>query len=116
MNSLNSVLLEGNLVDDPERLASKSGNIGCKFAIATNRYYKQDDEFQQEVSFFEVVTWGKTAERCLEVLKKGRGVRVIGRLKQDRWKNGEGKERSKVIAIAEHIEFKPNLNKEGDDK
>jgi single-strand DNA-binding protein len=54
---------------------------------------------------------------CGEYLKKGRGVRVVGRLKQDRWTSPEGQGRSKVSIVAEHVEFKPQLKgKDGDGK
>jgi len=77
--------------------------------LASNRYFKQDEETQKEVSFFEITTWSRLAEVCGEYLKKGRGVRVVGRLKQDRWTSPEGQGRSKVSIVAEHVEFKPNL-------
>jgi single-strand DNA-binding protein len=41
-------------------------------------------------------------------------VRVVGRLKQDRWTDPEGKGRSKVLIVAEHVEFKPQPKKDGD--
>jgi single-strand DNA-binding protein len=112
MNNLNSVLIEGNLVRDPELSYTPKGAAVCKFAVATNRSYKQDDELQKEVSFFDVTTWMRLAETCGEYLKKGRGVRVVGRLKQDRWTDPDGKTRSKVLIIAEHVEFKPILKKQ----
>jgi single-strand DNA-binding protein len=85
--------------------------------LASNRYFKQDEETQKEVSFFEVTTWARLAEVCGEYLKKGRGVRVVGRLKQDRWTNPEGQGRSKIQIVAEHVEFKPRLKgKDGDGK
>ena len=31
----------------------------------------------------------------------------MGRLKQDRWQDTEGKTRSRVLIVAEHVEFKP---------
>jgi single-strand DNA-binding protein len=34
-------------------------------------------------------------------------VRVVGRLKQDRWTGTDGKPRSAVKIVAEHVEFKP---------
>jgi single-strand DNA-binding protein len=44
-------------------------------------------------------------------------VRVVGRLKQDRWTSPEGQPRSKVSIVAEHMEFKPQLKgKDGDGK
>ena len=39
--------------------------------------------------------------------KKGRGVRVVGRLKQDTWKDNNGKTASRIYVVAEHIEYKP---------
>lgn len=110
MNNLNSILLEGNLTRDPEIKYSAKGNCICEFAIASNRFIKLDNEYQKEVSFFNVVTWSKLAETCSEHLKKGRGVRVVGRLKQDRWTNEEGENRARIYIIAEHVEFKPDFS------
>jgi single-strand DNA-binding protein len=116
MNNLNSILIEGNLVRDPELSYTSKGTAVCKFAVGCNRSWKQDDELQKEVSFFDVSAWARLAETCNEYLKKGRGVRVVGRLKQDRWTDQEGKTRSRVLIIAEHVEFKPQLKKQpGDD-
>ena len=112
MNNLNSILVEGNLVRDPELSYTTKGQAVCKFAVACNRYYKQDQELQKEVSYFDVTTWARLAETCSQYLKKGRGVRVVGRLKQDRWTDQEGKGHSRVLIVAEHVEFKPQFNKE----
>lgn len=106
MNSLNSILVEGNLVRDPELKNTPKGTSVCTFTIASNRYYKVEDEYQQEVSFFDVTTWAEVAERCGKYLKKGSGVRIIGRLKQDRWVDKEERKRSRVYIIADHVEFK----------
>ena len=114
MNNLNSVLLEGNLTRDPELRYTPKGTAVCTFSIACNRYYKQEEEMQQEVSYFDVTTWMRLAEVCGEYLKKGRGVRVVGRLKQDRWSDPEGQNRSKVHVVAEHVEFKPERRKPAD--
>ncbi|HSV56365.1 MAG TPA: single-stranded DNA-binding protein [Magnetospirillaceae bacterium] len=107
MNNLNSILLEGNLVRDPDLKATPSGTPVCTFAVASNRWYKQNEQLEKEVSFFDVEAWSKLAQTCGDMLKKGRGVRVVGRLKQDRWNDGEGKPHNKVKIVAEHVEFKP---------
>ncbi len=117
MNSLNSILVEGNLTRDPELKKTPKGTSVCAFSVASNRYFRQDDETQNEVSFFNVETWAGLAETCMEHLQKGRGVRVVGRLKQDRWADQEGKNHDRVKIIAEHVEFKPVFNKKtGDEK
>jgi len=115
MNNLNSILIEGNLVKDPELSYTAKGTAVCKFTVACNRYFKQDQETQKEVSFFDVTTWTRLAEVCGEYLTKGRGVRVVGRLKQDRWADTDGKQHSRVIVIAEHVEFKPQFRKDAGD-
>ena len=112
MNNLNSILVEGNLVRDPELSYTPKGTAVCKFSVASNRFYKQEEELQKEVSYFEVSTWARLAEVCGEYLKKGRGVRIVGRLAQDRWADPEGKARSRIYIVAEHVEFKPQFNKD----
>jgi single-strand DNA-binding protein len=99
MNSLNSILLEGNLVRDPENKTLPSGSQVCNFAVASDRFYRQNDALEKEVSYFDVEAWARLGQSCSENLKKGRGVRVVGRLKQDRWTDNEGKTRSKVKIV-----------------
>jgi len=81
-------------------------------SLASNRYYKQDTGFEKEVSFFDVETWSKLAEACYSKGKKGRGVRVVGRLKQNRWNDLEGKPHSRVTIVAEHVEFRPEFKRD----
>ena len=108
MNNLNSLLLEGNLVRDAElHQVGSSGTSVCKFTVATNRSYKKDNGYEKEVSYFDVQTWGKLAEFSANSGKKGRGCRVVGRLKQDRWEGPDGKKNSKVYIVAEHVEWMP---------
>ncbi len=114
MNSLNSILLEGNLVRDPEKGKTVKGTPFCKFSIASNRYYKQEDTKVDEVSYFDIEVWSKLADNCHTNLEKGRGVRVVGRLKQDRWQDEEGKGRTRIKIVGEHVEFKPKFKKTSD--
>lgn len=109
MNNLNSILLEGNLTRDPVLATTPKGTPVCNFSVASNRFYRQDTESKKEVSFFDVEVWAKLANQCGEYLSKGRGVRVVGRLKQDRWTDSEGKNYSRVKIVGEHVEFRPNF-------
>lgn len=109
MNSLNSILLEGNVVRDPVVKETPRGTTVCNFSIAANRSFKQDDELERETSFFEVESWAKLADACGKYCLKGKGVRVVGRLKQDRWTGPDGKNYSKIKVVAEHVEFKPSF-------
>ena len=112
MNNLNSILIEGNLVRDPDFRTTPKGIGVCKFPMASNRFYKQDSGMEKEVSFFDVESWGKLAENVNDKGRKGRGVRVVGRLKQERWQNNEGKAMARVVIVAEHVEFRQDSKKE----
>lgn len=112
MNNLNSVLIEGKMVRDPLVRTTPRGKLLCTFSLASNRFYRQESGYEKEVSFFDVEAWTRLAEDCGSHGKKGRSVRVVGRLKQDRWNGTDGKMRSRVNIVAEHIEFRPEFSKE----
>ncbi|MDR2194277.1 MAG: single-stranded DNA-binding protein [Treponema sp.] len=112
MNNLNSILIEGNLVREPVLKSTAKGTSLCTFTIASNRVYKQDNMLEKEVGFFDIESWSKLAENCYNLGRKGRGVRVVGRLKQDRWNGPDGKACSKISIVAEHVEFRPEFKKE----
>ncbi len=112
MNSLNQVIIEGNVVRQPEKRPCRTGSFLCSIPIAVNRRYKTPEgQPVDEVSYFEVTTFGPLAETCEKWCPKGRGIRVVGRLKQNIWEDDKGKKNSKVEIIAEHVEFKPFYKK-----
>ena len=104
--ALNSVNMMGNLTRDPELKYTNSGKAVCNLSIANNRVYTTNGQKQTEVSYFDVEVWGAAAENCAKYLKKGRGVVVEGRLKQDRWEK-DGKTQSKVKISANSVHFLP---------
>lgn len=74
--------------------------------IETVRHYKKaDGDDAEEKSEFDVICYGNLPVTLLKYGKKEGGVRVVGRLKLTRWNDGN-KMCSKVVIIAEHIEFK----------
>ncbi|MBQ1949546.1 MAG: single-stranded DNA-binding protein [Treponema sp.] len=113
MNQLNSLIIEGNVTHQPELKETPNGYKVCVVPVAVNRFYKNSKgEGVNEVSYFNVESFGKMAESCAKNCEKGRGVRVVGRLKQSRWQTEEGKQTSRVSIIAEHMEFKKRLVQE----
>lgn len=112
MNFVNSVIIEGNLVRDPVVNETPKGTRVCNFSIASNRFYKQNDEYQKEVTFLDVEAWTKLAAYSEKNFSKGKGIRIVGRLKQDRWEDKEGNPRSRLKLVAEYVEKRPVFNKE----
>ena len=78
-----------------------------------NRYYKKaDGDFEQETSYFDIEAWGTNYVKLIsEKAEKGSGVRIVGRLKQNRWQDQNGKWQSRVSVVAEHVEFKAKVEK-----
>jgi single-strand DNA-binding protein len=108
MNSFNRVILLGNLTRDPEVRYIPSGTAVASFAIAVNRRYKQGEEMKDEVSYIDIVVFGKTAENCGQYLNKGDAILVEGRLQQRRWDDKDsGQKRSKVEVVAQTVNFMP---------
>ena len=107
MASFNKVILLGNLTRDPELRYTPQGAAVCEFALALNYVYtnKQTGQKVEEVSFIDLVAWGKTGETIAEYMKKGRQILVEGRLKQDRWESQDGKKMSKVRVTVESFQF-----------
>ncbi len=116
MNSLNTIIVEGSVVQEPVMKETAKGTHVCTFSVMTVRTYKKDEAYEKEISFFDVDAWGKLAELSMKHTAKGRGIRVVGRLKQNRWVSTDGKKHAKIGIIAEHIEFKPMFLQKDSDK
>lgn len=112
MAGYNRIIMMGNLTRDPELRQLQSGGTVCRFAIASNRQFKnrQTGAVTQDVCFIDVDVWGGQAEACNQYLQKGRPVLVEGRLKFDSWKDQEGQTRSKYSIVAETVQFLGGAN------
>jgi len=99
----NTVEIAGNLVKDPFIKTTHSGTPICNFSIASNRYRKSGDGYEKETSFLDVQCWGNLALTVSESYQKGTPVEVKGRLKQERWTGGDGRNQSKIVIVAEIV-------------
>ncbi len=112
MSDLNLWIGEGHLTRDcgsNERDFGYIQNGGDGMAVATvsiavNRNRKKNGEYIDEVSYFDVKIYGKTAEGLKPYLKKGQLIRVEGMLKQDRWQDkNTGNNMSKIYINATSV-------------
>ena len=85
-NSLNKVILIGNLGQDPEARFTPQGTAVCNLSVATNESWKdQNGEMQDRTEWHRVVMYGRMAETATEYMKKGQMVYVEGRLNTREW-------------------------------
>ena len=101
----NKVILIGNLTRDPEMRYTPQGTSVCNFGIAVNRKFKQGDDVKEEVTFINVVVFGKQADTCGQYLNKGSAVLIEGRLQERRWETEDGQKRSKHEVVAQSVRF-----------
>ena len=101
----NSVTLVGNITRDPELRFTPAGAANATFGLAVNRRWqnRQTNEWEERVSFFNVVVWREMAENAAESLSKGMRVVVTGRLEQRSWETPEGEKRTVVEVAADEI-------------
>ena len=100
MNFLNSIILEGIVSSE---IVFDEVKETIDFPIAVERFHKNEDGSEElETYHFNIRVYGNVAKFCKDKCTINRGIRIVGRLKE---------EDSKVVVIAEHIEFKPKFNK-----
>ncbi len=112
MASYNRVVLVGNLTRDVELRYTPAGTAVTDIALAVNERVKKNDQWVDEVHFFDVTRWGRTAEVAGEYLSKGSPVLIEGRLKQDRWEQ-DGQKRSKIKVVGEKMQMLSNKSGTG---
>jgi single-strand DNA-binding protein len=87
-NSLNKVILIGNLGQDPEARFTPQGTAVCNLSVATNESWKdQNGEMQDRTERHRVVMYGRMAETANEYMKKGQMVYIEGRLNTREWED-----------------------------
>lgn len=101
---LNQVFIMGNISTDLNLKRVSNELAVNEFSVAVNSKKKVDGEYKEKVSFFQVVTFGKTAENCAQYLSKGSKVLIHGELEQQRWEK-DGKNHSTVKVIANIVTF-----------
>ena len=98
MRNLNSILIEGTLIDVPSYVAAPSeGSIDrCSFSL----------DCGPTAPSIPVIAHSRLALRCHELLDKHSAVRVVGRIIHDT----EAPDRTgsfSFAVVAEHVEIKP---------
>ncbi len=101
----NTVTVVGNVTRDPELRYTPSGQTIATFGLAVNRRWqnRQTQEWEEQVSFFDIKAWANLAENVADSIAKGTRVIVTGRLEQRSWETDNGDKRSKVEVVADEV-------------
>ena len=107
---INNVVLQGNLVSDPNLITAKSGNDFLKLRMGVNDKIGE----REETLFMNVLVFGKQATALNEFLTKGRNVTVKGRITNDDYENKEGVTVRSFSVIADRVSLGPRKDKDKD--
>jgi single-strand DNA-binding protein len=101
----NSITLVGNVTRDPELRFTPTGQATATFGLAVNRRWqnRQTQEWEEQVSFFDVVCWREMAENVGESITRGSRIIVSGRLEQRSWETQDGEKRTRIEVIADEL-------------
>ena len=103
----NTLTLAGNLTATPELTFTDSGTAKLTFTVAQTerRYDAQKGEYVDgNTTFARCVAWNRTAEGIADSdLRKGTRVIVVGALRENRWQDNEGNNRSMLEVVVEEL-------------
>lgn len=101
---LNSIIIMGRLVADPELRTTQSGVSTCSFRVAVDRNYAKQGE-EKQTDFFDVTTWRNTAEFVSRYMTKGSPVAIQGSMQSRKWQDKDGNNRISWEVQADNVYF-----------
>lgn len=106
---INNVTLVGRLTKNPELRYTPNGVANCRFTLAVNRTFKNQNG-EQEADFIQCVAWRKAAENLSNFMKKGNLIGLVGRIQTGSFEGQDGKRVYTTEVIAESIQFLESRN------
>ena len=106
---MNKVFLIGRLTRNVEFKQSQAADV-ARTGIAVDRRFSKNND----VDFFNLVAFGKTAEFLNKYFAKGSRIAVEGRLHFNQYEDNQGVKRSAVDVIVEQIDFADSKKKAAD--
>lgn len=101
---VNKVILLGNLGKNPDIKKLDGGITIAIFPLATTEYFKDKNsgEKKSQTEWHNIVCWRGVAESAEKSeLKKGDRIFLEGKIKNRKWTDKEGKERSNTEIVCE---------------
>ena len=87
----NSVMLIGRPGAEPEVKNLSNNNKVARFRLAVNEGHKNaNQEWVNDTQWFNIVAWGKTADRVENNVKKGLQIAIEGSLHNNEWTDDKG--------------------------
>ena len=111
---MNQVNLLGRLTADPELRQTQSGISSCRFTIAVNRRFKNENG-EYDADFITCVAWRQTAEFVSRYFSKGSMIAVSGSLRTGKYqdKNHSDVTHYTTDVYVDNVEFTGEKKQQG---
>ena len=112
---LNTAIIMGRLVADPELRRTDSDISVTSFTLAVDRSYAKSATDRQ-TDFIDIVAWRNTADFVCKYFRKGQLVAVQGSIQTRTYTDKEGHKRKDFKVFASNVHFaEPKRDKKTDE-
>lgn len=101
---LNTAILMGRLVANPELRHTPNDISVTTFTLAVNRSYAKSGADRQ-TDFIDIVAWRSTAEFVCRYFRKGQLVAVEGSIQTRTYQDKDGNKRRAFEVVADNVHF-----------
>ena len=101
---LNSAVIMGRLVADPELRTTGSGISVTSFTVAVDRRYARSGE-ERQTDFIDVIAWRQNAEFISKFFRKGSMIAIQGYIQTRTYEDKNGNKRKAVEVVVDNASF-----------
>ena len=110
---INRAVLVGRLTKDPELRYTPNGIASCRFTVAVNRTFA-NEQGERDADFISCVAWRKQAENLANYQRKGALSGLEGRIQTGSYEGQNGQRVYTTDVVADSIQFlEPRSNTGG---
>ena len=104
---INKAVIVGTLGTDPETRYAANGNAVVNVSVATNETWKDSatGQAQERTEWHRIVMFGKLGEIAQQYLKKGSQAYFEGRIRTNKWQDGDGNDRYSTQIVASEMQM-----------
>lgn len=108
---MNNVTLIGRIGNAPELRYTPNNTAVCTFSVALSERWKDSSgETQERTSWVDCEAWARTGEVINQHFTKGQRIGIVGALRQDKWQDKDGSNRSRLKVIVSSFDFIESKN------
>lgn len=101
---LNSVILMGRLVADPELKTTSSNLSVLSFSVAVDRAYQSQGQ-ERQADFINCVAWRQNADFISKYFRKGQMIAIQGSIQTRNYEDRNGNKRTAVEVVVDRASF-----------